>query len=115
MWNDVKEGISFQFGFFYTCIKIAIEVSIMKMSIGLLIFYLIMISSVLATTMAGKEDDSRKWFLKFKIVEDKEFLVHAILGVPILGWPTEVNSPTTKIEIVDLWVNGIVMIVVAYS
>ena len=42
-----------------------------------------MISSVLTTEMAGKKDDLRKGNFKFNIVEDKEFLVHAGLVVPI--------------------------------
>ena len=55
----------------------------MKMSIGLLIFYLIMISSVLMTAMARKKDDLRKGLFKFKIVEDKDLLVHVGFLVPI--------------------------------
>ena len=85
------------------------------MIIGLLIFYLIMISSVLTTAMAGKKDDLRKWFFKFNIVEDKELLFHVGLIVPATRWPTIGNSLTTKTKIEDSWVDGIMMIVIAYS
>ena len=70
---------------------------------------------MLMTAMAGKKDDLRKWFLKFNIVEDKELLVHVGLVVPIAWWSPEGNSLTTKTKIDDSWVNGIMMIVIAYS
>ena len=74
-----------------------------------------MTSSVMTTEVAGKKGDLRKWFFKFNIVEDKYFLVHAGLVVPTIGWPTEGNNPTTKTQTEDLWVNDIMMIVIAYS
>ena len=74
-----------------------------------------MIWSVLTTTMTGKKGNLRKGFFKFKIVEDKDLLVHVGLVVPNAGLPTEGNIPTTKTETDDLWVNGIIMIVIAYS
>ena len=74
-----------------------------------------MISDVLTKEMKWNEGDLRKKNIKFNIVEDKYFLVHAGLVVPTIGWPTEGNNPTTKTETKDPWVNGIMMIVIAYS
>ena len=74
-----------------------------------------MISSVLTTEMAGKKDDLRKRNFMFNIVEDKELLFHAGLVLPIAQRSPEESSLTTKTEIDDSWVNGIMMIVISYS
>ena len=63
-------------------------------------------------------DRKRGWLdkglFKFNIVEDKDLLVHTGLVVLTTGWPTEGNNSTTKTETEDPWVNGIMMIVIAY-
>ena len=114
MWNDVKEGISCQLGFVLYMHTNSVEVSHIN------IYYWIINNLSNHDIKCAEDNNDRKrgWLdkriFKFNIVEDKDLLVHAGLVVPTAGWPTKGNILTTKTKTEDPWVNGIMMILIAY-